>query len=59
MVRKGAKAMHFIDEPLEEGATVDAQLDWTRRFDHMQQHSGERMDRVPHGRTGWDNLMCV
>lgn len=25
------------------GVTVEARIDWTRRFDHMQQHSGEHL----------------
>lgn len=40
IVRKGSQAVHFVDEALEEGHTVQVELDWTRRFDHMQQHSG-------------------
>lgn len=40
VLRKGSQAMHFVDEPLEKGTTVQVELDWERRFDHMQQHSG-------------------
>lgn len=32
--------MHFLLEPLQEGAEVEIEVDWKRRFDHMQQHSG-------------------
>ncbi len=28
---------------LEVGAEVNGELDWSRRFDHMQQHTGEHM----------------
>ena len=33
-------AVHFTTDPLEEGAEVEMEVDWGRRFDHMQQHSG-------------------
>lgn len=36
--------MHYLDQLLEEGSTVTLQLDWNRRFDHMQQHSGMGVD---------------
>lgn len=32
---------HIVDGPLEPGATVKGVIDWPRRFDHMQQHSGQ------------------
>ncbi len=34
--------LHLLDRPLEPG-TQAAALDWTRRFDHMQQHSGQHL----------------
>ena len=34
---------HVIDGPLEPGARVRGVIDWTRRFDHMQQHSGQHL----------------
>ena len=40
VLRKGAKAVHYLDQPLEEGSEVHVEVDWKRRFDHMQQHSG-------------------
>ncbi|CAI8057506.1 Alanyl-tRNA editing protein Aarsd1 [Geodia barretti] len=40
VLRRGAVAVHFTEEPLEEGAEVEVEVDWNRRFDHMQQHSG-------------------
>uniref|UniRef100_A0A8B9PE05 CS domain-containing protein n=1 Tax=Apteryx owenii TaxID=8824 RepID=A0A8B9PE05_APTOW len=38
--RRGAEAVHFVRTALEPGAQVLLSLDWERRFDHMQQHSG-------------------
>ncbi len=34
---------HVIDGPLDPGALVKGVIDWPRRFDHMQQHSGQHM----------------
>ena len=41
---------------LRVGETVRGEIDWTRRFDHMQQHTGQHVlsaaiDRVCHART--------
>ena len=34
---------HTCDRPLTVGDTVEGAIDWDRRFDHMQQHSGEHI----------------
>jgi alanyl-tRNA synthetase len=34
---------HTCAAPLEIGASVEGQINWQRRFDHMQQHSGEHI----------------
>ena len=34
---------HLCDRALPVGAEVDGHIDWARRFDHMQQHSGEHI----------------
>lgn len=34
---------HLCDVPLSVGAKVWGEIDWARRFDHMQQHSGEHI----------------
>ncbi len=34
---------HRVDAPLPVGETVHGEIDWPRRFDHMQQHAGEHM----------------
>nr|CAD7394898.1 unnamed protein product [Timema cristinae] len=39
----GTDAVHFVTEPLVEGETVRQMLDWDRRLDHMQQHSGQHL----------------
>ena len=40
---KGGIIAHTCDAPLEVGAAVTGKIDWERRFDHMQQHSGEHI----------------
>ena len=35
--------VHQMDRPLPEGERVEGAIDWERRFDHMQQHSGEHI----------------
>lgn len=40
--RDGA-VIHTCAAPVEAGAVVTGVLDWARRFDHMQQHSGEHI----------------
>lgn len=34
--------LHLLDAPVEADA-VEAEIDWLRRFDHMQQHSGQHI----------------
>ena len=39
----GTGVVHVVDGALEVGATVLGQIDWPRRFDHMQQHTGQHV----------------
>ena len=34
---------HFVDRELEKNCRVRGHVDWTRRFDHMQQHTGQHL----------------
>ncbi|KAF7705122.1 alanyl-tRNA editing protein Aarsd1 [Silurus meridionalis] len=43
VLRQGAEAVHFTSSALEEGREVQLKVDWKRRFDHMQQHSGQHL----------------
>jgi alanyl-tRNA synthetase len=36
-------AWHFVSEPLAAGTHVEGQINWERRFDHMQQHTGQHL----------------
>ena len=40
---RDGEILHLCDGPLPPGAEVVGTIDWARRFDHMQQHSGEHM----------------
>ena len=47
--------LHVIDRPLEPGP-IHGAIDWSRRFEHMQQHSGQHVlsaafDRIAGART--------
>ena len=37
------RVWHRLDGPLAQGAPVSGSLDWGRRFDHMQQHTGQHV----------------
>ena len=48
---------HLCDGPFEPGETVRGTLDWARRLDHMQQHSGEHIcSGLICARFGCDNV---
>lgn len=34
---------HYIDRELVETDTIEGKIDWERRYDHMQQHSGQHI----------------
>ncbi|HET6169241.1 MAG TPA: DHHA1 domain-containing protein [Terracidiphilus sp.] len=34
---------HFVRQPLAAGTPVEGRIDWERRFDHMQQHTGQHL----------------
>jgi alanyl-tRNA synthetase len=34
---------HVLDRPIPPGQTVHGRVDWVRRFDHMQQHTGQHI----------------
>ena len=49
--------VHLCNKPLAVGSTVTGTIDWQRRFDFMQQHSGEHMvSGVIHRRFGYHNV---
>ena len=54
---RGETVVHFCDGSLEVGAVVEGRLDYERRFDLMQQHSGEHIvSGIIHARYGHHNV---
>ena len=48
------RVVHLLEAPVAEGPTV-VRLDWTRRFDHMQQHTGQHLlTAVAADSFGWE-----
>ena len=48
--------VHVLSAPLDERVAVQGEINWTRRFDHMQQHTGQHVlsaafDRLFDNRT--------
>jgi misacylated tRNA(Ala) deacylase len=41
--RDKLRAIHLVDEPLNPGDEVKLEVDWKRRLDHMQQHTGQHL----------------
>ena len=37
------RLLHLVDGAFEAGARVSGEVDWSRRFDHMQQHTGQHV----------------
>jgi alanyl-tRNA synthetase len=40
---EGDELWHRVEGAMESGARVEGRLDWARRFDHMQQHTGQHI----------------
>jgi len=54
---KGGEIIHYCASALEVGAEVEGCIDFDRRFDFMQQHSGEHIvSGLFHARFGCDNV---
>ena len=52
----GERVLHVVKSPLSIAEAVHGEIDWVRRFDHMQQHTGQHVlsaafDRVLDNRT--------
>ena len=49
--------VHTCAAPLEVGSSVEGCINWERRFDLMQNHSGEHIvSGIAHGKWGCDNV---
>lgn len=54
---KDGEVLHICDGKVEAGAKVEGRVDWARRFDFMQQHSGEHIvSGILCGKFGCDNV---
>ncbi len=42
VVDEGERIAHLLASPVDSGE-VDCRIDWQRRFDHMQQHTGQHL----------------
>lgn len=48
---------HFCDSPLAVGAHIQGTIDWERRYDNMQNHSGEHIfSGLVHSAFGYENV---
>ncbi|MDY4031693.1 MAG: alanyl-tRNA editing protein [Pyramidobacter sp.] len=55
--RRGDAIIHYADRALQVGSTQHCAIDWQKRFDHMQAHSGEHIvSGLIHRRFGYDNV---
>ena len=55
-VDDGERVLHVVKSALSVGEAVHGEIDWVRRFDHMQQHTGQHVlsaafDRLLDNRT--------
>jgi Ser-tRNA(Ala) deacylase AlaX len=51
--RREGEIRHYLERPVKLGP-VTVRLDWRRRFDHMQQHSGQHLlTALAHDRFSW------
>ena len=54
---KDGSIVHLCSQPLTVGEQVEGLVDWERRFDLMQQHTGEHiLSGLIHKRFGWHNV---
>jgi alanyl-tRNA synthetase len=42
VIDKDVRVIHVLDRPVAPGE-IAGEIDWTRRFDHMQQHTGQHL----------------
>ena len=51
------RVVHTCDRPLKVGSRVEGEIDWQRRFDLMQHHSGEHIvSGIAHRKWGAENV---
>lgn len=54
---EAGELVHYTESPLEPETEVEGRIQWERRFDLMQQHSGEHIvSGLVHEAFGYDNV---
>ena len=54
---RGDVIIHELAAPLEPGTLAEGIIDWQKRYDNMQQHTGEHiLSGLVHRRFGYDNV---
>lgn len=57
VTRKGLHAIHLVDKPLEQNSRVSVEVDWEKRLDYMQQHTGQHLlSAVMQSKLGLDTV---
>ena len=55
--RENDEIVHYVDKPLIINENVHLKIDWNRRFDHMQNHTGEHiLSGTIHKLYGYENV---
>ncbi|MBS6955092.1 MAG: alanyl-tRNA editing protein [Enterocloster asparagiformis] len=54
---KDGRVWHQVEAPMEPGRLAEGVIDWERRYDHMQHHTGEHiLSGLIHRCYGYDNV---
>lgn len=54
---KNGKVMHYVNQTIPVGSTLDCRIDWEKRFRRMQNHSGEHIvSGLVHKKYGYSNV---
>ena len=54
---KNGDVMHYVNQPILVGSTLDCRIDWEKRFRRMQNHSGEHIvSGLVHKKYGYSNV---
>lgn len=57
VIKQGERIVHFTEKEWKIGESVTGVIDWSRRFDLMQQHSGEHIvSGLAHSLYGCENV---
>lgn len=56
VVRDKLTALHLTRTPISPGTSVGLSVDWARRFDHMQQHTGQHLVSAIFDQYGLETL---